>query len=249
MEKICTQCNNPKDVSNFDKHKNGLFGVRAVCKECRKLNRQKPKNKKQMKKYKAQYYIDNKEWINKKTNKHYHKNKKRILAQQKEWYEKNREEILVKSKKWRDEHKDIVRERKKEYIKTHPEIVLAAKKRFKKSTRGIIGMKKYAKSAKGRAAVKRSKDKHRLKWAYGLSNEDKAAMYIAQHNKCAICQKELLINKLGIDHCHHSGIVRGLLCSNCNRGIGLFQENEEIIIAALKYVQEGNFKFVHKKVS
>lgn len=42
---------------------------------------------------------------------------------------------------------------------------------------------------------------------------------------------------LVVDHDHKRGIVRGLLCHNCNRALGLFQDKSEIICRAFSYLQ------------
>jgi hypothetical protein len=40
-----------------------------------------------------------------------------------------------------------------------------------------------------------------------------------------------------VDHCHTTGNVRGLLCHNCNRGIGLLKELPSNFIKAIKYLE------------
>ncbi len=78
-----------------------------------------------------------------------------------------------------------------------------------------------------------------LKNMYNITLEEYNTILRHQNNKCAICDKhETLIKKrLSVDHCHETGIVRGLLCNNCNAAIGLLCEDQDIIINALDYVR------------
>jgi hypothetical protein len=57
-----------------------------------------------------------------------------------------------------------------------------------------------------------------------------------QGGKCAICRKVGAREKtLAIDHCHEAGHVRGLLCSNCNAGLGFFGDDATVIASAVEY--------------
>lgn len=84
-----------------------------------------------------------------------------------------------------------------------------------------------------------------LRRNYGIDADDYADMLAAQDSKCKICQSlGLKINKnakvhLVVDHDHQTGAVRGLLCHNCNRALGLLQDNKEIAYRAAEYL--GNF--------
>ncbi len=62
---------------------------------------------------------------------------------------------------------------------------------------------------------------------YGLTSEDKARMHKAQNEVCGICQEKVSLNKIHVDHCHTTGQVRGLLCSACNKALGLLKDNPE----------------------
>lgn len=67
-------------------------------------------------------------------------------------------------------------------------------------------------------------------------------MYIHQNGVCAIClQPESIINDkqyaLAVDHCHKTGIVRGLLCQVCNRAEGLL-ENVDKAQRMLDYMKK-----------
>ncbi len=82
-----------------------------------------------------------------------------------------------------------------------------------------------------------------LKKSYGITLEEYRGMFEAQDNRCAICNKNgFKICKdtktlLVVDHCHNTGLVRGLLCHNCNRGLGLFQDNINYLGAAIEYLE------------
>lgn len=89
-----------------------------------------------------------------------------------------------------------------------------------------------------------AKRKNDLKWqrikkVYGMSQEDVAKMLGAQKSLCAIC-KDAIHESHHIDHCHRTGVVRGLLCSRCNQGIGLFRERLDILEGAAKYLRDKN---------
>lgn len=68
---------------------------------------------------------------------------------------------------------------------------------------------------------------------YGITREEYERLVDKQSNKCKICNK---VAKLSIDHCHESGVVRGLLCTQCNSGLGLFKDNTEFLSSAIEYL-------------
>ena len=75
-----------------------------------------------------------------------------------------------------------------------------------------------------------------LKRKYGLNLESYQEILESQAFKCAICLAET-DETLHVDHCHDTGVVRGLLCGNCNRALGLLKENSEIVSRAAKYLK------------
>jgi hypothetical protein len=84
-----------------------------------------------------------------------------------------------------------------------------------------------------------------LQYNFGITVEDYEAMLQAQQGACAICKKpETSTNKFGkprdlaVDHDHRSGKVRGLLCCQCNQGLGAFQDCPELLSKAIVYLQE-----------
>lgn len=56
----------------------------------------------------------------------------------------------------------------------------------------------------------------------------------ASRKACDICAAP---GPLVVDHCHSSGKVRGMLCQHCNRGLGHFRDNPEVMGRAINYVK------------
>lgn len=80
---------------------------------------------------------------------------------------------------------------------------------------------------------------------YGITDADLTKKKAEQDNKCFLCGSEGFLigknnhsEKLVVDHCHETGRVRKLLCQNCNRGLGLFQDNPELLRKAAEYVEK-----------
>lgn len=75
-------------------------------------------------------------------------------------------------------------------------------------------------------------DALRINWErsrYGVAKED------LNDKACAICGGD---KRLSIDHDHSSGRVRGLLCSPCNAGLGMFKDDPERLAKAIGYLKE-----------
>jgi len=66
-------------------------------------------------------------------------------------------------------------------------------------------------------------------------NRAQAAKLIEEAGRCAICYKT---TDLCVDHCHETDVIRGILCGNCNRGLGLFFDNPTKLASAIKYLQK-----------
>lgn len=73
--------------------------------------------------------------------------------------------------------------------------------------------------------------------AYGMTLSDFEALKTTQGGACAICRNPTT-GLLHIDHCHATNRVRGLLCGNCNRAIGLFFDSPKTCRAAAEYLKK-----------
>lgn len=80
--------------------------------------------------------------------------------------------------------------------------------------------------------------KYALKHKYGITVEQYDAMLARQKGKCGLCGKKPKPDKrLAVDHCHRTGKVRGLLCHCCNNGLGCFNDNTDLMLLAVAYVE------------
>lgn len=76
----------------------------------------------------------------------------------------------------------------------------------------------------------------KLMSAYGLSIEEYRSMLSLQEDKCAVCG--VIMEKPHVDHCHKTDLVRGLLCRDCNIGIGMFRDNPVVLLRAATYLNQ-----------
>jgi len=75
---------------------------------------------------------------------------------------------------------------------------------------------------------------------YGITLEQFNDMLEKQNGKCAVCGYSDTSDTNFfpvVDHCHDTGKVRGILCMNCNMGIGKFKDNEIYLYNALVYLK------------
>lgn len=77
----------------------------------------------------------------------------------------------------------------------------------------------------------------RLRYQFGITLDEYRAKESEQEGKCAICGCACPTGRsLAVDHNHETGEVRGLLCANCNRAIGLLKEDPDRLLAAAAYL-------------
>jgi hypothetical protein len=82
-----------------------------------------------------------------------------------------------------------------------------------------------------------------LEKQYGITAEDFAQMLLDQDGVCAICGlpettiQNGKVRQLSVDHDHETGRVRGLLCNDCNRGIGMLHDDPDLLRTAADYLE------------
>lgn len=74
---------------------------------------------------------------------------------------------------------------------------------------------------------------------YGITAEEYWGIYKQQQERCAICRRATGARKrLSVDHCHETGMVRGLLCTTCNKHVlGHLRDDTEALQRAIDYLR------------
>jgi hypothetical protein len=83
------------------------------------------------------------------------------------------------------------------------------------------------------------KKRERMK-QLGLTMKDWNELFEKQGGRCATCgiHQSELIKSLGVDHCHETMKVRGLLCTPCNSALGFVRDNPTVLQRMIVYLKE-----------
>lgn len=79
---------------------------------------------------------------------------------------------------------------------------------------------------------------------FSLSGSDYQDLLLEQNGVCAICHKPETVRqsgkvcRLAVDHDHKTGVIRGLLCRQCNTGLGSFKDTPELLDSAKAYLNK-----------
>jgi len=145
-----------------------------------------------------------------------------------------------------EERKAKNRERAAEYRRLHPEKVKEinrrSNERAKKDPERLAKLRSYQMTYREKnRQVLSDKDRERK---FGITRQEYAELFHRQDGTCAICKKPETAMRMGkikalaVDHNHTTGAVRGLLCSDCNTGIGKLKEDRNVLLNAIKYLDE-----------
>lgn len=77
-----------------------------------------------------------------------------------------------------------------------------------------------------------------LKKKFGITYQEYENILKSQNNGCKICGSTHQYKKaLAVDHCHKTGKIRAILCDNCNKGLGNFQDSPALLEKAIEYLK------------
>lgn len=103
-----------------------------------------------------------------------------------------------------------------------------------KACRKKLAADKYSSDPAHRARLRRG---HYL-YRYGVTFDEIVALRELQKGRCAVCDAKLKGGlKEHVDHCHRTGLIRGILCSECNTGIGKLKDNPALLRRAAEYLE------------
>lgn len=181
---------------------------------------------------KRRAYVEN-PWY-RKTDEH------RALAreQSRQWRAANPEKRKAAARKQYAAHAEERRERSRVYREQHPDIIRETRKRnrekYPEKYREWDRQAKMRKKDKIRPKQQVRSRKAHLIGSYGITTNDYDRMVLEQDGRCGICLRET--TDLCVDHDHETGKVRGLLCRNCNAGLGSFKDNVANLLTAIQYL-------------
>lgn len=151
----------------------------------------------------------------------------------KNYRKNNKEKIKLYNINYRKTHKEQIRKYNTTWVRNHRKECRESNSNYKKNhKKELLNYSKNYYSRRGRRLF--------LKRKYNLSLEQYQNLILQQNNKCGICKKPFK-QTAHIDHNHQTGMVRGLLCSTCNRGIGYFKDNIIILKNAIDYLEKDKY--------
>ena len=76
-----------------------------------------------------------------------------------------------------------------------------------------------------------------LQRTYGIGEADYEALLAAHGGNCWICDKSPTKRRLHVEHDHKTGLIRGLACWRCNRGLQQYSDDSATLRAAADYLE------------
>lgn len=148
-----------------------------------------------------------------------------------EWARKDRESDPEKYRNW-----------SREYKKQNREYINAQQRERRKMNIISYKQKESEYRNKNRQSIRENHSARK----YGMTIEQYKEFIINHNNLCSICFKEETrktrdgetTSTLCVDHCHDTGRVRGLVCHNCNNGLGRFFDSIELLQSAIDYLKK-----------
>ena len=173
------------------------------------------------------------------------------LTYQQQYYRKNKAKRIAESTAYQQQNKEQRTKYMREYASANREKFRRDSdqqskyndRRRQQYSEDPALRERYRNQAREWARNNREKREEQRLRKYGITPDEYQAKYKSQKGQCAICRYEFTDRKsVHVDHCHESGKFRGLLCSQCNLGIGKFSDDPEKLARAAMYLRKSKNK-------
>jgi hypothetical protein len=150
------------------------------------------------------------------------KNRDKILAEKKKYRLNHKKEISISQKPYQKRYRDGRSEYEKQLIKEYQKQYGSINKEKRREIRHFTNVK------------------YNLLRKYNLTLMQYNNLFITQNGCCAICgiHQSELSSTLAVDHNHDTNEVRGLLCRNCNIGLGCFKDSIDFLNNSINYLKK-----------
>jgi len=163
--------------------------------------------------------------------------------------EQQRERARTRIKHWRETHRTEARAYQRKWILEHPDRIREHSRRSRIKHRAQIKQyqRRWAEKNKEKLRLQRQQYYranrthilHRVReHAFGLPTGSYQHILTICGNNCQVCGKLRSKKGLALDHDHTTKHIRGLLCCECNSGIGLLQDNPDLLEKAARYLRD-----------
>lgn len=145
-------------------------------------------------------------------------------AYAKKWREENKEKMRAYRAVYRERNRELLAQKRNAWLAANREHILERKRIWYRENK-----EKSVASARHSYYTRK----------YGITPEEAVAMFEAQGSVCKICKSDTPGSSKNwhVDHCHSTGKVRGILCNHCNLMLGYAKDNQQILCAAIEYLQ------------
>jgi hypothetical protein len=153
-----------------------------------------------------------------------------------EWQRRHPERRRETAKRWREKNGARYDAKRRAHRAANRAKLQAQKEKWAKENPDRVA----ATNALARLRRKRKCMAVQLRRNYDFTLADYDALWTAQAGRCAICGRSSGNEsgyRLAVDHCHQTGIVRGLLCNRCNSALGYFGDSAKRLRKAAKYLE------------
>jgi hypothetical protein len=224
--KTCSKCGFPNDRRH------------SWCNSCSAayMRDRRMKDPEGVRKKQKQYLDAHREQVNVCRRARYERRAEHINRLRREHYstsEQHREKVAAENRR----RYSIDREKRLEYQRLYWQLNREKRAAYVEANRDRISAYNRRKHEENRV----DRSTRRRRQIYGT---DGKALFAAQQGKCAVCGIEIKFvgrstdkHKANFDHCHRTGILRGLTCWHCNTGMGHFKDDPSLLRKAAEYLE------------